>query len=383
MNQTTTAISEHATSLGHVDSCLSELYTQAMEQEGAVPTVRTVLLNLIAYSSDPALAERAAEYAIEIVSSVSCRAIVADVASADQQQGASVSVVCGVSERGDRRLCGEVIRVYAVPGSVTGAVMPLLIPDVPVYLWVLGDVPQDREDFGDLLRVASHVILDTRATEPLGQSLRAVDRLRRADGGDRIVQDLAWMSLHAWREATAQHFDPHAVRQYLAHVTEVNIQYSGSNAAPLPESAPLLFASWFADRVGLRSRAAFHSRDDGFRIDATQEDHPALVRVIPTDSDREPGHLLSVEVRCGAGDNTACLTTEGVTDTQMILTEDCKDVCLPPKTTDVPPLGTAALATTAIRSYRRDRVYESAVDTALKIIGQIELSDERSTQVRL
>lgn len=383
MNETITAITEQTESLQGVDSCLSDLYSRAIEQQDAVPTVKSVLLNLVIYVADPKLADSAEEQASQVLSAVACRAIVADLASPERSEGASVSVICGISERGDKRLCGEVIRLYAPPGSVTGAVMPLLLPDVPVYLWVMGEIPTQSEDFTDLLRVASHVIVDTRLAEGVGQSLRAVERLRKGNGGRRIVQDLAWVSLHSWREATAQHFDPPAIRHYLTQVTDVNVDYSGSSKTPLPDSAPLLFASWFMDRVGLAVKGAFHSRDEGFRIDAVRDESSAIVRVVPKDSDRNVGQLFSAEIRCGSGDTEAQFVTQRMSDTELSLTQECREVCLPPKEIEEPVYDDAALVTKALNIYRRDHSYEQALHVALRIIDNVELADERSVYFRL
>lgn len=378
-----TAISERVESLSKVDSCLSELYTRAIEQQGAVPTAKTVLLNLVIYAADAELADSAAEHATEIVSSTSCRTIIAGLSSTKEPEGASVSLVCGISERGDKRLCGEVIRLFAPPGSVTGATMPLLIPDVPVYLWVRGEIPPERDDFADLLRVASHVIIDSRTGPDTAKNLRSEQRLTKAEGEKRVVHDLGWFSIQNWREATAQHFDAPAVRHYLEQIAEVTIRYSGPTDMPSPQSPPLLFAAWLMERTQIVSREVFHSRDDGFRIEAWQHEKPVTIRLVPQAAGSDEGQLLSVVIRCGRGEHAAVFTTESISGTQLSLTEDCRDVCLPPKMIDVPLHGDAALATIALRSYRRDRVFARALESALVLIGQMELADERSARFRL
>lgn len=378
-----TAITENVASLAKVDSCLSELYTRAIEREGAVPTAKAVMLNLVIHAADAGLADIASEHASRVLSTISCRTIIVDLSSAAQAQGASVSLICGISERGDKRLCGEVIRLYATSGSVTGAVMPLLIPDVPVYLWVYGEVPPEREDFADLLRVASHVIVDSRTGSETARNLRAVDRLSKAEGGKRIVQDLGWIGIQIWREATAQHFDAPTVRYYLDQITEVTIRYSGSRDRSVPESPPLLFASWLMERTQITPKEVFHSKDEGYRITARQGESPVVVRLTPEDSELEIGRLLSVHIRCGEPETGGAFTTETVSGTELSLTEDCKDVCLPPKLIDVPDPNDAALATIALSSYRRDHVFARSLEIALQILSQAELADERSASFRL
>ena len=383
MKMQETAVSERVERLAQVDSRLSELYTRAIEQEGAVPTIKAVLLNLVIYLADVGLAEVAAQSANEILAAISCRAIIVGLSSTLDPEGASLSLVCGISDRGDKRLCGEVIRLNAPTGSVTGAVMPLLIPDVPVYLWVWGEIPPERDDFADLLRVASHVIVDSRTGPDAGKNLRSSERLCLAEGGRRILHDLAWFSLVKWREATAQHFDPPVVRQYLENITEITIRYSGVGDIMVPESPPLLFVSWLMERTRVVSREVFHSRDEGFRIDAKQRDHAVLLRLIPDGSDSGAGELRSVTIECGDGEDTGAFITEAVGSEQLLLSEDCKSICLPPKTLGASAMSDIALATAALTSYRRDTVFGRALDGALVLVGQMELADERSARFRL
>ena len=378
-----TAVSERVDSLTKVDSCLSELYTRAIEQEGAVPTSKAVLLNLVVYAADAELAKKAAESASEILATLSCRTIIAGLSSTEEPEGASLSLVCGISDRGDKRLCGEVIRLFAPPGSVTGAVMPLLIPDVPVYLWVRGEIPPERDDFADLLRVASHVIVDSRTGSDSARNLRSSERLSMVEGGRRVLHDLAWFSILNWREATARHFDAPAVRHYLEQIAEVTIRYSGSADVAVPDSPPVLFAAWLMERTRIAGSDVFRSRDEGFRIDAKQGGRSVLLRLIPDGLDSGAGELRSVVMVCGDAERSGVFTTEAAGDGQLLLSEDCQDVCLPPKAIGASAVSDAALATAALTSYRRDRVFGRALEGALVLVGQMELADERSARFRL
>lgn len=382
-NEKQIAVTDTCGSLSGIESCLSGLYSRAIAQERALPTVKSVLLNLIIYAEDEALAEEAMEHVSQILPSVPCRAIIAEITSSLPTEGATVSVICGISERGDRRLCGEVINVHAVRGTVTGGVMPLLVPDVPVCLWVRGDIPPENEDFNDLLRASNHVIVDSRKFADLSGGLKAMDRLRAGECGARIVQDLAWVALHPWREATARHFDPPSVRGYLGRVQSVDLSYAGSNASPFPESAPLLFAAWLIERTELRVRRIFHAKDGGFLLDVSQSESSAKLRVEAEVSSRMVGEVLSVKIECMSDDGLASFVTERASDSELALTEECREVCLPPKNLEVSSDDDASLAVQALRSYGRDRVFESALEVALRIMAQIELADENASSVRL
>ena len=376
------AITETCDSIPDIDACLSNLYDRLIENEQALPTVKALLLNLIIYAPDEAHAEAAMEHVSRVLPLVPCRAIIAEITSTWPSNGASVSVMCGISERGDRRLCGEVINVHAVKGTITGAVMPLLIADVPVCLWVLGDVPPDSDDFADLLRASSYVIVDSRKFSDMSRGFKAIDQMRSSNGINRTVQDLAWVSLHSWREATAEHFDPPSVRKYLSHIESLNISYSGSSLPPYPESPPLLFAAWFAERTGLSLHRVFHSRDEGFVLNVSQ-DAGAAIRLVPGESHRAPGELTQVTISCRSDSETAVFSTERVSDAELVLAEECKEVCVPPKKVSVAPEDAAALVVQALEFRGRDWVYEDALANALRIIARIELADEHASSLRL
>ncbi len=372
------AISQNCTSLKDVDACLTDLYARAVEQEGAVPTFKTVLLNLVVRAADVSLEKTAEEDATRVLTSVSSRVIVADRATSEHPEGANVSVVCGITKRGDKRLCGEVIRVHASEGSMIGGVMPLLLADVPVYLWMLGDIATGHEDAADLLQVANHVIVDSRAAVDLGHTFRDIEWLRRAYGGRRVVQDLAWASLHDWREAVASHFDSPAARRRLPGVTEITVRYSGPADTTLPQSLPLLFGCWLIERLGLTIHGAFHSRDEGFRLDVAREDHQATVRLI-SDSSAETQRLSSVVIKCG---DDAVFTTDAGSDGQLQLTDEC-DGERGESTAELTDEDDVALVVRVLRSYRGGHVFNSVLEVVLKAISQFLLADESSARIRL
>jgi len=373
-------------SLSKVDSCLSDLYMRAVGEEAAAPTVKTVLFNLVVFATTEKIADRAMLDVTDILATHPCRAIVADVArSGKGEEGASVSVMCGITERGDRRLCGEIISLHAHNNgsAIVGAVMPLLIPDIPVFLWIPGDVPRESEEFNDFVRASSHLIFDSRAFTDLGQGDKLVRRLGSADGSNRIVQDLAWISLMPWRELTAQHFDAPSTRPYLSRITQVTVRYASGERSDLPASAPLLLALWLMERTQMRFISAFRSRDQGFRIAAEQGDHDVELRFIPEVSGFGPGRLISVRIQCGTEEGSATFTTQGISENELTLTEECVGVCLPPKLLELPAQDESALAGQALDSYRRDRVFEQVLDVALAVIDYLEAADEKLLRLRL
>jgi glucose-6-phosphate dehydrogenase assembly protein OpcA len=82
-----------------------------------------------------------------------CRAIViaAERGAAEARLDAYVSTRCQLSARGSKRICGEQITIEAAGSAVetaSTAVAPLLVPDVPVFLW-WKDIPHYEDKLFD------------------------------------------------------------------------------------------------------------------------------------------------------------------------------------------------------------------------------------------
>ena len=123
---------------------------------------------------------------------------------------------------------------------------PLLLSDVPTYLWWTGPGGMD----GRIRRAAvacQALIVDSATFAEPRLTVVALARLR-SEGRPRLG-DLHWGRTLAWREALAQVFNPAARRPYLNGVESVEIRY---DAAPGGFTAAALLAGWLSDRLGWR-----------------------------------------------------------------------------------------------------------------------------------
>lgn len=365
-------ITESIRKLSGVDAHLASLYRRAAGAEGttAVPTVRTVLLNLVAYCQTEKEADEATAGVSEILGAHPARAIIIEAMPPQPgEETHSVSVICGITRRGDRRLCGELIRIHSHEGAdaAVGAVMPLLVADVPVFLWVMGEVPRSVPQFDELLRVANVVIVDSRRFANLEDGMTAVSQMNPA-GPDRVVQDLAWISLQSWRELTAQHFDPPAVRPYVSKLSDVTIEYASGERKGSPPSCALLFAAWFASAAQLRIHVVSSIPEGGYRIQARQDDRDVDIRLVPGKGRLSPCQLVSVNVRCESEKGPATFVTRGISATELSITEECEGICFPPRVLGMTPQGEASLASQALDLNVPNHLYCRSLDWALQAL---------------
>jgi len=109
---------------------------------------------------------------------------------------------------GGRHVCCEQITLAVGPTArrrAAGAIVPLLVPDLPVFVWVLGDVRWDDELLRHLLTVTDRLVVDSRAV--LDAHALAKELARTDTGRTWAPGDLEWSRLGAWREAIAAQFD--------------------------------------------------------------------------------------------------------------------------------------------------------------------------------
>lgn len=358
--------------LSTIDERLAGLYQRATGPEVAavVPVSRAVLFNLVAYALTHEDAARVARDAARIVRLHPCRVIIVEQpADVGDRGGADVSVVCGITERGERRLCGEVIRVHThEERAVVGSVLPLLIPDVPLIVWAPGDIPSGDAAFRDLASPANRMIIDSRTFSDLEEGLVEVDRFCRTGKPCGAVQDLTWVSLLPWRELTAQHFDPPTVRPYLARLLDIAVGFGADDSGAAAPVAPLLFASWLIERMQLRVRRVSRSEDGEHRIEAEQQGQPVVIRLVAEEAPE--GRVTAVAIRCGSEHGPATFRVQGVSDAQLTASEQCEGVCFPSRTIDIPAAGEAELVSQAVDLPRRDKLYEAALAVACDVLAR-------------
>lgn len=173
--------------------------------------------------------------------------------TAEPRLEAYVSMRCRLLGSG-KQICGEQITIEAggpLVETAATAVTPLLVPDVPVYLW-WKDIPHYEDKLFDRLsQMADRIVIDSAAFDhPYDDLLRLAETIADQSSGWR-VSDLNWGRLTSWRTLLASFWDVHGYRPLLNEIDRVAIEYRPPNEAP-EEIAPqaLLLAGWLAARLG-------------------------------------------------------------------------------------------------------------------------------------
>ncbi len=240
---------------GAIDKELQTLWRRQAEQRqrsapGERPVGRTLLHTLVVFAPDPATAAQALDTIGALDPHEPGRLILLAMQPDVQSEfKAAVRLNCVAPEEGHAPVCCEQI-VFTAGGvdavrRLPGAVLPLLVTDVPSFVyWTRGN-PFRSPLLADLAPVIDRLIVDSFTFSAPDPDLADVAAAVEDPRFPAIVSDLSWARLAAWRYQTAQIFDPANMRPYLRRVRRARVSYY----AGTPVLA-WLFGGWLSSRLG-------------------------------------------------------------------------------------------------------------------------------------
>jgi glucose-6-phosphate dehydrogenase assembly protein OpcA len=144
------------------------------------------------------------------------------------------------------------------------AVIPLLLPDLPVFLWWTETPPLDAPYFGELLRLADRLIVDSGDFARPDVTLARLHAVARSGHGRYGLTDFNWTRITAWRELVSQFFDVPAWRSFLDGVTGIRVGFAvDADGREIHPSQALLLIGWLASRLGWQAVEALAPSEAG------------------------------------------------------------------------------------------------------------------------
>jgi hypothetical protein len=190
--------------------------------------------------------------------------------------GFDASIVLERFSGGRTGVCAEVVRIR-LHGSTAEApasvVVPLQLPDLPVFLRWRGRPSFGRPPYEQLIGVSDRLIVDSREWDRLPSGYA-----RLAGSFDRVaVSDLAWARMLPWRASLAARWPG------IRHVKSVRVVG--------PRADAVLLRAWLQTRL---RRSVRLSHDDADRVSRVEVDGEAVppARGLPSSQ----GDLLSAEL---------------------------------------------------------------------------------------
>lgn len=202
---------------------------------------------------------------------------------------------------GTRQVCSEEVVIVAEGERVhhvAPLVAALLLPDMPVAVWWLGELPGNRESYvTPLLDAADRLIVDSSHFNS-ADDLTLLARI--AEETTTAPADLNWVRLEEWRAATAAIFDPPSMRERLHAIRGVRITIAGERSFGSAAEG-FLYAAWLTAQLGceLELDLAWHGPKRGIEsVELRFDDGTATI----LNRNRERGVLMtnavSTDVDC-------------------------------------------------------------------------------------
>jgi glucose-6-phosphate dehydrogenase assembly protein OpcA len=180
-------------------------------------------------------------------------------------------------------------------------VLPLLVPDLPVFLWWHDEPPFTGHLFRELLETCDRLVVDSAALGPerVEPVLRGLQGL--VEEGEIAVSDLNWSRLTHWRRLLAQFFDAPPGRQYLDRMEWVEVGIASRHGRESDLAEGLLMVGWLASRLGWVLEDGRSSRGGATAFRFRGASGPVAVELKPEPSRRGEGlHSIRLEAAGGA-----------------------------------------------------------------------------------
>jgi len=358
-----------ATSIDALERELARLRRAAVAhaRERGQTLARASVLNLVVYSEREVHARRAARTVADLALRHPSRAIV--LLGDRDRDGvvASVQLHCHVPPSdGAQPVLYEQI-LARVRGDfderVASVVIPLLVPDLPVFLWWTGTPPSDARHLDDLVTLADRFIIDSADFARPDHTLPEIARLAR----HRVaITDLNWARLTHWRELIAQFFDVPAWRPFLDGITGIRAGFAvDMDGRDIHPSQALLLLGWLSSRLGWRPVESLAPSEAGgllFRM-GRADGAPIMVRLRPRfERGLDAGDVSGIRIQAAYGRETAEFVIKRAPDERhATATAIIGGMVRSERVVPLPALGIRELLGEELAIARNDHVYEVAL----------------------
>ena len=234
--------------LKEIEASFQEHWRNVVDGDQAVMKAST--LNLLVFVKDEANIENTVKKVHEVIAHHPGRVIIAH-ANTDPNAAeisAHLSAYSQKSKEGQTQIAAEFIILNtgaADAGHLAGAILPMLLPDVPVFFWCANIENLFHPNFKTLLqytdRLIIHTPLEFESMIAFRNTIKDILNLQK----ECKISDLRWSELTDWREAIAQFFDSEHNLKLLSKIEEVEVSYAGEKIS----NHAFLMAGWLSETL--------------------------------------------------------------------------------------------------------------------------------------
>ena len=297
MNQLESSVVGYRVPLARVDKELTKFWLNEAGEHDE-PVTRTSTMNFIILTADRESLERCNDIIPRISLHHPSRVILVYIDPQDETREITsfVSGNCQVSMHGNKQICCEHITLLTGIGgsaNLSGAILPLLLPELPVFLWCPDVLLFKRLPQSEFIGVVDRLILALpgrmQALPDFMDWLEDIVVLSK----DVRISDITWSQLTNWREAIAQFFDDEEREHDLLNIGQVRIE----TGEPISTFA-FLVAAWLATLLDWRlERYEAHATGQVFSFkNSTGSD--VSVNIVAGEADPLLAGIKRVRIAC-------------------------------------------------------------------------------------
>jgi glucose-6-phosphate dehydrogenase assembly protein OpcA len=341
-----------------VEQIEHELGQLRMNEDGTLG-LRASVLNLIVVTDEES-AGQVEQSVSNIAGRYPSRAIVliSDPEEGEVSVDVGLSAFCSVRSGSGAQVCAEQVTIHAQgapAGHLESLAGPLLVPDLPAFLWYPGGFSPDSPEFAGLTGLADRIIIDSAASRDCETSLREIAGLLD-DAETPAIGDLQWVGLSPWRTLVAGLFSSPERVEKLGNVNEVEVLY-----APDGVCQALLFVGWLASTLGWRPASAA-STENGREIGFSTPSGEITVEMSPDSPD---ARLRRVRLYSGEYSFQVSRHRE-LSDARATIMKG--DTLCGERTVHLGGFDLGVLLGEELQYRGRDEIYEAALRTAVEIL---------------
>ncbi len=137
-----------------------------------------------------------------------------------------------------------------VAERLVSVVVPLLVPDLPIFLWWTDTPPIGARHFEELVALSDRLVVDSADFARPEETLPELSRVCVLGAKRCSLTDLDWPRVTCWRELVSQFFDVPAWRPWLDRLDGIRVGFSvDTDGRQIHPSQALLLVGWLASRL--------------------------------------------------------------------------------------------------------------------------------------
>ena len=348
---------------------------QSSDAPWPMVTARAATLNLIAATRTKADASRVRQTIASLSEIYPSRATIL-IADPAQDTGAAPGMDARVdlleqeATRGRPAIVYECITVDVSTENerqLASIASPLLVPDLPDFLWWAADPCHRGSLFSELVGISDRLVVDSATSQHAAGAMQTLLAFATAPGDHAALSDFAWARLTPWRRLTRQFFDVAATLPILDLIDEATVTYANSPSRWSGFTGALLFAGWLGSRLNWRTPGELLPvRGDPnvwratLRAGTAGRQREVTLTLRPTAKPLAASTLLDVRLAADGG-KSGFFTVERLDGNEISTTSESPEMPNMVRTVFAPLPTEAELLGEELRVFGRDPVFEAAL----------------------